>query len=152
MKINKLIFITLLFVLASCHKANHSKLVLDTTIDHHSFANSKDVVIEHIHLDMKVRFENNTIEAINQIRFKKINPNAKHISLDTRGLKIRSVRDGKKKLKWEFARTDKNLGKELKIQLPEGNEIYIDYITSPGATGLQWVTPEQTSDKKQPFL
>ncbi|MEE8294716.1 MAG: M1 family metallopeptidase, partial [Sphingomonadales bacterium] len=44
-------------------------------------------------------------------------------------------------------------GQRLEIQFPEGaTQVKIGYKTSPTASGLQWLSPEQTAGKTHPFL
>jgi aminopeptidase N len=55
--------------------------------------------------------------------------------------------------KYEAGSSDKILGTPQSIQLPANTtHVRIAYQTSPGATGLQWLTPAQTAGKKHPFL
>jgi aminopeptidase N len=78
--------------------------------------------------------------------------------LDTRDLKIASVEavgsNGKTTaLQYALAPSDKELGSKLTIQTPQRpHEVRIVYTTSPDASGLQWLTPAQTADKKLPFM
>src|SRR6185369_5111571 len=49
--------------------------------------------------------------------------------------------------------SDKILGAPLTIQLPaKASLVRIYYSTSPGASGLQWLSPAQTAGKKDPFV
>lgn len=48
---------------------------------------------------------------------------------------------------------DRHLGSALEIDLPKNErKVVIEYETSPGASGLQWLAPEQTAGKRHPFL
>src|SRR5690606_17185855 len=48
---------------------------------------------------------------------------------------------------------EKYLGQPLSIQIkPETKKIYIWYSTSADAPALQWLEPQQTTDKEQPYL
>jgi aminopeptidase N len=52
-----------------------------------------------------------------------------------------------------LAPRDQQLGSKLTIQAPQHpRAIRILYTTSPGASGLQWLPPAQTADKRQPFM
>ena len=137
---------------------NHSDKIISDK-DYHSFANVNEVVITHTNLNFDVDFDTNTINGSNEITFKRIKDNANKIVLDSRGLTIHSIKstnkDGSKKLlKWKFGKIDPALGRAITIELPESEKshIVVNYTTSPDASGLQWLKPEQTSDKKHPFL
>ena len=53
----------------------------------------------------------------------------------------------------ELGTADPILGSPLRIDLPENAKfVRIAYSTSPDASGLQWLTPAQTTGKKHPFL
>ena len=55
--------------------------------------------------------------------------------------------------KWGLGKRDPILGSPLTIELPrDTNAVAIKYETSPQASGLQWLEPAQTADKRQPFL
>ena len=47
----------------------------------------------------------------------------------------------------------KYLGRSLTVQIrPDTKAVRVDYATSPDAAALQWLDPEQTAGRKQPFL
>ena len=53
----------------------------------------------------------------------------------------------------EMGKADAILGAPYRIDLPESAKfVRIYYSTSPNASGLQWLTPAQTTGKKHPFL
>ena len=76
------------------------------------------------------------------------------LDLDTRALKIDAVLDGAgASLEHTLHAADPILGSRLAIAVPAGTEsIRIRYRTSPEASALQWLTPEQTLGKQHPFL
>lgn len=78
------------------------------------------------------------------------------VVLDTRDLDIVRVEDGYGNvIKYELGQSDKLLGAPLTFTV-HGTDglclVRIFYATSPNASGLQWLTAEQTSDGKFPFL
>ncbi len=156
-KKTSLVFITLLVNIA-CQQSSYIKSTkIIAGKDYHSFANTEDVVITHINLNLKVNFDNNTIHGLNAMDLKRKNPNVKHVILDTRDLTIINVRtpDGHGRIlpvKWHMGRKDPLLGQELVIEMPKSNKLVVEYVTSPNSTGLQWLKPLQTSGKKHPFL
>jgi aminopeptidase N len=78
--------------------------------------------------------------------------------VDTRDLEIRAASASTDvpdytPAKFELAAPDPILGAALTVELPKGAKtVRIEYETSPGASGLQWLDPEQTAGKKHPFL
>ncbi len=155
----KLHFISLfaLFSLLLSCSSNHKNRALNPKKDYHSFANTDEVVLTHINLRLNINFDTHVIHGFNTIRYKNIKTNAKQLILDTKDLTIISVSHednyNYKPLKWRFGEKDELLGQALIIDLPETNSpIYIEYLTSPDATGLQWVEPVQTMGGHYPFL
>ncbi len=73
--------------------------------------------------------------------------------LDTRDLEIESVQCGRTPVDFELGARDPILGSPLRINLPpNADAVDIQYATQPTATGLQWLNPEQTAGKRDPFL
>ncbi len=83
-----------------------------------------------------------------------VRPAGGQLDLDTRDLKVERVTDllGRK-IPFRLHKAHPVLGSRLQIALPPGTAgVKIDYETSPNASGLQWLTPEQTAGKKFPYL
>lgn len=63
---------------------------------------------------------------------------------------------GEVPLDWDIGGTIPNIGSKLTLYLPTKTSgeltVVIAYETSPKASGLQWLTPEQTFGKKHPYL
>lgn len=59
-------------------------------------------------------------------------------------------------LKYRVSDTVPDIGSKLTIDLPTKTDgelkLIIHYKTSPNASALQWLNPEQTSGKKHPFM
>jgi aminopeptidase N len=69
--------------------------------------------------------------------------------------KAEASSDGKnfKATVFKLGAADKILGAPLTIELPsDARFVRVYYSTSPNASGLQWLAPEQTAGKKQPFM
>lgn len=121
--------------------------------DYHSYANLDEIKVSHLDMDLNINFDAKQIEGVVTLRYKKLQPSVNKMILDTRDITINSVTANGEPLKFELAPYDKNMGSALTIQLPtEGDKLSIDYTTSPSASGAQWLTPEQTAGKQQPFL
>jgi leukotriene-A4 hydrolase len=121
--------------------------------DYHSFANPDEVKVTHLLLDLNVDFEQKILSGSVELDYKKIDPSAKKLILDTRDLTILNVTANGKDIPYVLSSQDSFLGAALTIELPlEGNTVKVEYHTSPQASGVQWLTPAQTAGKKQPFL
>ncbi|SFK61323.1 M1 family metallopeptidase [Rhodanobacter glycinis] len=124
----------------------------------HSYAQPDQVVVTHLDLNLKVDFPHRQLDGQATLTLDWKNPKATTLVLDTRDLKIASIEavDAKGKtraLTYVLAPADKQLGSKLTIQTPKRpHEVRIAYVTSPDASGLQWLPPAQTADKKQPFM
>lgn len=128
--------------------------------DYHSYGNPEEVRVRHVALDLTVLFDEKKLRGSVTLRFERTaaaKPDAA-LMLDTRNLKIAKVEasaDGSafRAVKFELGETDKILGTSLKIAIaPKDSHVRIGYETSPEASGLQWLSPEQTAGKKHPFL
>ncbi len=80
-------------------------------------------------------------------------PGAREVVLDAKGLEIARVTDDRgRDLPYTEGDVDPNLGAPLTVTLNGARRIVVAYRSAPGAAALQWLTPEQTAGKKQPFL
>jgi leukotriene A-4 hydrolase/aminopeptidase len=121
--------------------------------DYHSFANPESVKVTHLSLDLTVDFTKKVLVGTAQLDFQRVQKNAKQLILDTRDLTIKSVTAMGKELNFNLASGDSFLGAALTIEIPaDADSVVISYQTSPQASGVQWLTPEQTAGKKHPFL
>ncbi|MEW9571871.1 M1 family metallopeptidase [Rhodanobacter sp. Si-c] len=126
--------------------------------DPNSYAQPDQVVVTHLDLDLKIDFPHRQLDGVATLKLDWKNPHAQALVLDTRDLQIASIAavgaDGKTSaLKYALAPADKELGSKLTIEAPKHPaQVRISYVTSPGASGLQWLPPAQTADKKAPFM
>ena len=135
--------------------------------DIHSFARPLEARVSHVALDLNVDFDAKRIGGTATLDIER-KPDAKEIVLDDKGLAIEDIADGSgKPLTWkvggaaargssgkaDLGTKDENLGAPLAIALGRDTKrIVIRYQSAPGASALQWLTPEQTAGKKQPYL
>jgi leukotriene-A4 hydrolase len=121
--------------------------------DYHSFANPESIKVTHLNLDLTVDFTEKVLVGSAQLDFQKVDLNATQLILDTRDLTINSVTAMGNTLNFDVASGDSFLGAALTIDVPADVEsVLISYQTSPKASGVQWLTPQQTAGKKHPFL
>ena len=119
-------------------------------MDHHSNARPAEARTTHLDLDITV---NMVAERIEGTASYDLVASADHIVFDTDGLEILGVTlaDGAKA---PYTLGDSTLlGRALTITIPPGTKrLSIAYRTGPNASALQWLQPQQTADKKKPFL
>jgi leukotriene A-4 hydrolase/aminopeptidase len=126
--------------------------------DPHSYADPKVVSVSALALDLAVDFDKQELVGNAELKLDWHDPKARALVLDTRDLSIESVEsiDDKGKSKtatFKLDARDPIFGSALRIDLEQAvPAVRIRYRTSPKASGLQWMKPEQTSSKKQPFM
>lgn len=159
----KKIFVTVLaalfvlFGLTSSEAQNAVKSAQIYVKDAHSFAEPNKVRVSRVDLDWTISFEEKSVKGTATLAIIRADKNAPLV-LDTRDLKIEKAEtssDGKtfQAAQFTLGAADKILGAPLTITLPANAKfVRITYATSPNASGLQWLAPEQTAGKKTPFM
>lgn len=129
--------------------------------DFHSYSNPQETTVKHVELDWTISFEEKTIRGTATLTVERVPPiktRLGYLTLDTRDLKIERVETAGaggvfRAADFELGAADKILGAPLRVTLPSGAKfVKIYYSTGPQASGLQWLAPEQTAGKKQPFM
>ena len=125
--------------------------------DKFTYANYDEVQATNVDLDLTVDFDSKTLEGTATLDLKRVKPDAARVVLDTNDLEISSVevqgRGGWAATDFTLGEDDEILGSKLEIALPKSAErVRIAYRTSPGAEGLQWLSPEQTDGKRYPYM
>lgn len=126
--------------------------------DPHSYAQPDKVVVTHIDMDLALDFKQKTLSGDATLALDWKSPQAKNLVLDTSELNIKSIQavddDGHTHtLQYTLAKTVPHMGSKLTIKAPKHpGHVRITYATAPTASGLQWLTPEETADKKHPFM
>ncbi|WP_444995247.1 M1 family metallopeptidase [Aliikangiella sp. IMCC44359] len=126
-------------------------------LDWHTQSNYADIVSTHIHLDLNIDFDAKQLNGSIEHTLKKINPKTSILALDTRALNIHKVTLLKEKqwipAKFHLDKNDSVRGSRLVIELLSNTrKVKVYYNSKPEASGLQWLTPEQTAGKKYPFM
>ncbi len=135
----------------------------DPAHDYFTFANTDQFVLEHLGLDLNVDFDAKELSGSATLHFKRIDPDAHEIVLDTRDLVIEgasmaAAAGDMAEAGYRLGDTHPVMGTPLIISVPavlkSAGELVvkIDYRTSPGATALQWLPPELTAGGEHPFL
>ncbi len=128
--------------------------ILDTpdAIDVSSYAKPLEARVTHVALDLNLDFDAKRIGGMATLDIV-AKPDAKEIILDDKGLEIEAVTDeAGNPLSYKVGVHDEDKGAPLTILMGDKRKIVIRYKSAPDASALQWLTPEQTAGKKQPFL
>lgn len=126
---------------------------MDVARDYHSYANQDEIKVTHISLELTADFEQKVLSGSATLNIERISDEADSLVLDTRDLVISKVHSLGQDVSFALADADPNLGSALTISLPhEAEQVTVEYQTSPNASGVQWLTPEQTAGKVHPFL
>ncbi len=120
--------------------------------DHHTQSNADSILLKHLDLNITVDFSKKQIRGSATWQIE--NPHdLKELKLDTYDLTIEGVTADDRKVSYTKGPTDSVLGTALHIPVtPETRSVTIYYKTGQNATALKWLEPQQTADKKHPFL
>ncbi|MFY0624822.1 MAG: M1 family metallopeptidase [Reichenbachiella sp.] len=137
----------------SCTDQSNNTTNTMTVKDMHSFSDPNQSRIEHLVWTAQINFEEKKILAEANFTIRS-SIDASQIVLDTKMLKINSVKNGNNEaLTFELGQEDSFLGSSLTIDItPQTKNIIIGYETSPEAEAVQWLDPVQTAGKASPFL
>ena len=122
--------------------------------DPHSYGNTHAVVTSHLRLDVTLDFARRRIAGHCEVTLVWADDAADYVDLDTNGLTIIAVTDTDgHTLQYELAPPHAFMGSRLRVHAPtRPTQLRIVYETGPNAGALQWLTPEQTTSKRVPFL
>ena len=121
--------------------------------DVHSYAQFDKAYTTHLFLDLVADFDKKTLTGVAAHTIQ--NNNATEIVFDIKDLNIDKIitNDEGKEVKFEIGTEDKILGKPLTVQItPKTTRVEIYYSTNPSSEAVQWLSPQQTADKTDPFL
>jgi leukotriene A-4 hydrolase/aminopeptidase len=123
--------------------------------DNHSYANTAEVRVTHVALDLDVDFAARRLVGTATLE---LAGTAAAVVLDTRELEIAAAEtspDGETfaPAQFQLGQADPILGSPLTVTLAAGtSHVRVRYATSPQASGLQWLEPAQTAGGKEPYL
>ncbi|XP_059151460.1 aminopeptidase B-like [Physella acuta] len=129
----------------------------DHVTDVATSSNFKQVKTTHLHLDTYVDFSQKSIAGSETITFKSETDELSSVILDVhQTLTVITVKYNERVLKFEV-KPFRSYGTSLEIFLEEAKnkgdvfELWIQFVSGKGPA-LSWLEPQQTADKKQPFL
>jgi aminopeptidase N len=149
-KIGALWLAFFLFALLACQPEKQKPESM--TADPHSFSRPHEATATHLSWSATVDFTTKSIAAIATWSVEQNNDGI--IVFDTKELSISKVTgESGEALSFNLNQQDSILGQALEVTLKPGTKkISIEYKTNPEAEALQWLHPQQTADKRQPFL
>lgn len=146
--------VALLCLLMSCQKKEATTTTHQIVKDNHSFSNPQEAIAKHLDLDIKVDFDTETISGKASWTIDNISK-GNQIIFDENTLNITKVTlgDNEKETKFELGKEVEFHGKPLQVTIePNTTKVNIYYNTTKDGVALQWLKPEQTADKKHPFV
>lgn len=139
----------IVFLAQACKTGQEDKSTSMIKKDIHSYA--EDAVITQLVLDLEADFENHVLKGSATYQIE--THGADYIVLDLRGPEIFSVTVDGNKVEYKLGTDDPILGQALVIPVKSGSKtVSVFYQTKPTAEALQWLSPQQTSGQKHPFL
>lgn len=122
--------------------------------DQHSYSNVSEVYSTHLHLNLRVNFDAKKLtgNAVHSIE----NPTGtSQMIFDVNGLNVTKITldDDTAGVNFNIGENDDLLGAPLTVEiLPSTKKVTLYYETDPTSNALQWLNPQQTAGKKQPYL
>lgn len=119
--------------------------------DPHSYADLEQAAIRHVTFDLRMDFGQRQLAGTALYELDR--PVQGTLDLDTRDLTIVSAEASGRPLSPELGSPDPIRGQRLRLKgLHGASSFKLQFVTSPGANALQWLTPAQTAGGRQPFL
>ncbi|XP_056281197.1 leukotriene A-4 hydrolase [Pseudoliparis swirei] len=123
-----------------------------------SFSSGTRSATRHLNLVLHVDFSRRVLRGSVQLTLEALEDRFSALTLDTRALQIFSVTANGQAARFTMGPKHSFKGTPLDITLPfdlsRGQQVVVEvaYETSPEASALQWLSPEQTAGRKQPYL
>ncbi len=121
-------------------------------LDPHSYCDNAHARTASIHLQVRVDFATQTLAGTVDLVFAR--PYEGPLDLDTRDLTIEHIEDDSgHALTWRLHDAEPYLGQRLAVDVSRSaKSVHIRYRTSPAASAMQWLYPEQTRGNNHPFV
>jgi leukotriene-A4 hydrolase len=144
----------LISALCGCESIkNQETVTMSKPKDPHSYAIPEDVRVTHLKWNAVIDFNTKTIHATASWTIES-DGEADLVMFDTKDLSIEKITlDNNIATEFRVGGKDPILGQALAVTIkPETRIVNIEYTTTRGAEALQWLEPQQTLGKHQPFL
>ncbi|KAK7509586.1 putative leukotriene A-4 hydrolase like protein [Phyllosticta citriasiana] len=127
--------------------------------DPNTLANYHNFITTHTIANLEIDFAEKRLFGNVVLHLKSLaNGESQEIVLDTSFIDVQDVKVDGEKAKWDISTRTEPYGSPLSIKLNKGVdknklvEVDIALRTTEKCTALQWLTPEQTSNKKHPYM
>jgi len=113
---------------------------------------------KHVTADLELEFAKNRCVGTIKLELERLEKGqgSGKVVLDTSFLDIQEVKLAGKKAKWNLGERFEPYGSPLTIEIPDDHsgdaEIEVTMATTDKCTAVQWMTPEQTSNKRHPYM
>ncbi|MEN9523628.1 MAG: hypothetical protein RL065_2005 [Bacteroidota bacterium] len=122
--------------------------------DYHSFAQPEKAIVKHLQLSLNVDFSTQQLKGAAKWQIEN-KANANDIVFDSKNLVIENIyiNDDTTPTQFSISQRDKILGNAIHVPINNSTKtVTLFYHTTDSSLALQWLKPEQTAGKKQPFL
>jgi len=130
-----------------------------STSDPNSYSEPEKCIIKSLDWNVSIDFEAHIIRGFSDLKIEKKDSSAKSLILDVRDLKIEQIthKESNDKLPFDISNpANVSFGSKLTINIEtiksDSFTVKIKYETSSSCSALQWMKPEQTAGKRQPYL
>ncbi|XP_035208388.1 leukotriene A-4 hydrolase-like isoform X1 [Stegodyphus dumicola] len=126
-------------------------------VDPNSYSNPEQCIVTDINLNLEVDFSKHILKGYVDLYVER-KDNKSDLVLDTKDLVIHCVRNKNtmNKMSYELGEPHEKFGTRLEVKLLKRPSkkcaVRIEYETSPKASALQWLEPNQTAGKKHPYM
>ena len=124
--------------------------------DPNTLSNYHEWRTSHITADLAIEFEQKRCSGKVTLSLKRLEKASRKIVLDTSYLDIEDIHLAGQQVKWNLSQRSDPYGSPLIVEVPEAHsgdaELEIHLKTTKECTAVQWLTPDQTSNKKHPYM